>query len=195
MTRAKLLSVAAIVLWLIFGSTLWPLPPEEARLHIQIIREGLVKLRNPSPAVKAEPEWERVAAGLAESRNKLQELLENADDLETSLWLGWASRFGLFVLGITAWTLFSRRVRFWQSMVVTSTLLYVLLILNLNVSTYESLFTYWLHGETGFAFAPWSFVFFTIYYNFAMPLLLVLFTALAFLWGRPTPLENTNEAI
>jgi hypothetical protein len=172
MRRGNILCVIAILAWLPYAASLWPLPPAQAADLVQTSKQQLADLERKSTSAKDHhPELEKL----------LRQFVEEADEWKMVFWAQWIGRLSIVVLGIAAWTLPMIKGLRWWPVVVASTAVLWLSQAVFHASTYSYFLSAWTAGYSGFRFLPTSVVA-TLYFEFLLPLILLACTAVAIRW-------------
>ena len=183
MSVVRGLASLGALLWVSYAVTLWPLP---SRLAADVVASFKAHLSEAPPWTQADwdsrSEWERKETKRvwAEAEQGMRRYVDEAAEFEAVLWVKWALRLALLLLGIVGWMLFLRRVRFWKVLVLGTTLVLVVGQSLFHWIVYADLFREWAAGSTGFTSLPWSFTITTLYLYFALPILLIALTGLAY---------------
>jgi len=172
-----MLCICAILAWLPYATSLWPLPPAQAAALAQSSKQQLDDL-------ESSPESNRrfLEERYPELKKALREFIEEADEWEMVFWLQWAGRLSLLLLGIAAWVLLTLRGgRWWMAVVASTSVLWLNQAL-FHASTYSYFIGAWAEGHSGFKYLPLSMAVPILFLDFLLPLILAACTVVAVRW-------------
>jgi len=150
--RLPTLCWLAILLWLSYGITLWPLPPQEVAETVALYKRLMAE---PSPLEK--PEWKsRPDLEQKEGQRKYlefldvaQEIIDRAPELKARLWWEWAGRAALLVVAGLGWLYLAKIPRISRAVIAVT--IGILLIGQIVVYwvIYSNLVQSWVAGHSG----------------------------------------------
>ncbi len=161
MNRAKILGMAGIFLWLSCIPRLFPLPPDEVALNVEILEKSLAESTEVLSEQYNEPEW----------KHEMQQYISTAKDHEKLLWVKWFSYLALIFVAIVGWLLTALTKRISKWIILTTTVLLVSSSLLFDFIVYQGFLRAIVDGSI--RFIPWGIITSTTYYNFILPLLLI----------------------
>jgi len=176
MRRGSIVCVVAILAWLVYATSLWPLAPAQATALVQGSKQQLADLETKSGSAEDHyPGLEKL----------LHQFIEEADEWKIVFWVQWTGRLSMVVLGIVAWTLpMLKGFRWWSAVVVSTAVLWLSQAV-FHASTYSYFMSAWMEGDSGFRFLPGSMMT-ILYFDFLFPLILLACTVVAIRWRSRT---------
>jgi len=166
--RNLAITILGLALWLSVVPKLFLLPPDEVAQYVQLFKKSISEHSECLPSCESEPVW----------KTEMNNYISNAKDQENLLWVKWFALFSLVLFAVAGWLLFKLNKPIAKWIVLVTSVLFILRNAVFYSTSYLGFSKILLGGSV--YLLPWQIIVPTLFYLFAMPLVLIILTIMVF---------------